>query len=92
MALLNWIQAGWNELLIADFAHRSIHTNDVLVLSGNVFIHRSVALGVASSAGQSCLLGPFHPQLGFHLKRNSEKKGKEGVRESGDTCENVQPV
>merc|ERR1719431_233318 len=37
------LKAGWNELLIADFAHRSIHTNDVLVLSGNVFIHRQNA-------------------------------------------------
>lgn len=37
------LRAGWNELLIADFAHRSIHANDAIVLSGNVYIYRQTA-------------------------------------------------
>lgn len=33
------VKAGWNELLIAEFAHRSIHANNVLVLANGFYIN-----------------------------------------------------
>lgn len=37
------LKAGWNELLIAEFAHRSIEMDNVLVLAYNIYINEQSA-------------------------------------------------
>lgn len=37
------IKEGWNELLIAEFAHRSIEANNVLILSNGIYINEQAA-------------------------------------------------
>ena len=40
---VNLVKSGWNEMLIAEFAHRSIESNNVLVLASGVFINEQAA-------------------------------------------------
>lgn len=60
------VLAGWNELLIASFSHRSVSVQDGILLATGLHVHRSSAhsAGVGSIFDRYLVLGLSSPKRG----------------------------
>lgn len=78
MTKFPWLLAGWNELLIASFSHRSISVKDGILLATGLHVHRNSAhsagvgaifdrwgAGGAEGAGEPALSSPPLPSPGW---------------------------
>ncbi|XP_054039756.1 retinoic acid receptor RXR-beta isoform X3 [Rissa tridactyla] len=58
------LRAGWNELLIASFSHRSISVKDGILLATGLHVHRNSAHSAGVGAIFDRRQGPFQPCRG----------------------------